>query len=96
MKLLSGDPPRSWLLTTTLVVIVVTLALAPFLFPGAKPLNVAAKICVFALLVASCAGAAQRSDRSAADLESELAVLKKRAAMLEKRNALIEGDALVV
>ena len=33
--------------------IVALLALAPFVFPGAKPLNVAAKICVFALLVAS-------------------------------------------
>ena len=53
MQILSGDPPRSWLLTATLVVIVATLAFAPFLFPGAKPLNVAAKICVFALLVAS-------------------------------------------
>ena len=29
------------------------LALAPFLFPGAKPLNVAAKICVFIVLAAS-------------------------------------------
>jgi branched-chain amino acid transport system permease protein len=53
MKILSGDPPRSWVLTLLLVLTVAALAFAPFLFPGAKPLNVAAKICVFALLVAS-------------------------------------------
>ena len=33
--------------------IVLGLALAPFLFPGAKPLNVAAKICIFIALAAS-------------------------------------------
>ena len=53
MMLLSGNPPRGKLLTTLVVVVVVLLALAPFLFPGSKPLNVAAKICVYALLVAS-------------------------------------------
>jgi branched-chain amino acid transport system permease protein len=53
MMILSGDPPRGRALTLLLVVIVVTLALAPFLFPGAKALNVAAKICIFATLVAS-------------------------------------------
>jgi branched-chain amino acid transport system permease protein len=53
MMILSGDPPRGRMLTILLVVIVVTLALAPFLFPGAKALNVAAKICIFAALVAS-------------------------------------------
>jgi branched-chain amino acid transport system permease protein len=53
MMILSGDPPRGRVLTILLVVIVVTLALAPWLFPGAKALNVAAKICIFATLVAS-------------------------------------------
>jgi branched-chain amino acid transport system permease protein len=36
-----------------LIAIVVALALAPFIFPGAKALNVAAKICIFIVLVAS-------------------------------------------
>jgi len=53
MMILSGDPPRSRALSIILVVIVALLAAAPFLFPGAKPLNVATKICVFAALVAS-------------------------------------------
>jgi len=53
MMILSGDPPRSRVLSLILVVIVVLLAAAPFVFPGAKPLNVATKICVFAALVAS-------------------------------------------
>ena len=53
MMLLSGDPPRSRALSAVLIVIVLTLALTPFLFPGAKAMNVAAKICIFAALVAS-------------------------------------------
>lgn len=53
MILLSGDPPRSRALTLLLVVIVALLAAAPFLFPGAKAMNVATKICIFAALVAS-------------------------------------------
>jgi branched-chain amino acid transport system permease protein len=51
--LLSGDLPRSRLLAAILVLIVAALALAPFLFPGTRPLDVAAKVCVFVLLVAS-------------------------------------------
>jgi len=50
---LSGDPPGSKVLTAVLAVVVLGLALAPFLFPGAKPLNVAAKICIFIALAAS-------------------------------------------
>jgi branched-chain amino acid transport system permease protein len=50
---LSGDPPRSRILSVALVAIVLVLALSPFLFPGAKPLNVAAKICIFIALAAS-------------------------------------------
>ncbi len=53
MMILSGDPPRSRILSLLLIVIVATLALAPFLFPGAKAMNVATKICIFAALVAS-------------------------------------------
>jgi branched-chain amino acid transport system permease protein len=50
---LSHDLPRSRWLAGALLVILVALALAPFLFPGAKALGVAAKILVFILLVAS-------------------------------------------
>ncbi len=52
-RLLSGDGPRSRLLAVVLLAILVGLALAPFLFPGTRSLNVAARICVFILLVAS-------------------------------------------
>ena len=52
-SLFSADFPRSRALTVALLVILVGLAFAPFLFPGTRPLNVAAKICVFVLLVAS-------------------------------------------
>lgn len=52
-RVLSGDYPRSPILTAALLMILFALALAPFLFSGAQPLNVAAKICVFILLVAS-------------------------------------------
>jgi branched-chain amino acid transport system permease protein len=51
--LLSGDQPRSRILAAMLVAIFVALALAPFVFPGTRPLDVAAKVCVFVLLVAS-------------------------------------------
>ena len=52
-RLLSGDSPRSRVLSVVLVAILVALALAPFIFPGTKSLNVAAKVAVFVLLVAS-------------------------------------------
>ena len=52
-RMLSGDLPRNRILTALLIAIVAGLALAPFLFPGAKALNVAAKICIFIVLVAS-------------------------------------------
>jgi branched-chain amino acid transport system permease protein len=52
-RLLSGDYPRSRVLGVVLVLIVAGLAFAPFVFPGTRSLNVAAKICVFILLVAS-------------------------------------------
>lgn len=53
MMILSGDPPRSRALSVLLVVIIAALIATPFLFPGAKAMNVAAKICIFAALVAS-------------------------------------------
>jgi branched-chain amino acid transport system permease protein len=52
-RILSNDRPRSRWLSLALVVVLVGLALAPFLFPGAKALSVAAKMLVFVLLVAS-------------------------------------------
>ena len=51
--ILSDDLPRSRVLTVALLIILVGLALAPFLFPGAQSLNAAAKICYFIVLVAS-------------------------------------------
>src|SRR4051812_4992714 len=51
--LLSGDLPRSRALSAVLIVILVGLAAAPFIFPGTRSLNVAAKVAVFILLVAS-------------------------------------------
>jgi branched-chain amino acid transport system permease protein len=53
MTLLSDDPPRGRALQILVALIGVGLLLAPFLFPGAKPLNTAAKTCVMILLVAS-------------------------------------------
>ena len=52
-RLLSHDLPRSRWLAAVLVVIVVALALTPFIFPGTKALNVAAKVIVFIVLTAS-------------------------------------------
>ncbi|HWI80952.1 branched-chain amino acid ABC transporter permease [Ramlibacter sp.] len=52
-RLLSGDFPRSRLLALLLLAMLLALALVPFLFPGVKALNVAAKILVFVVLVAS-------------------------------------------
>ena len=52
-SLLSGDRPRSRILAVGLVVIVLALGLAPFVFPGTRALDVAAKVCVFIVLVAS-------------------------------------------
>jgi branched-chain amino acid transport system permease protein len=52
-NLLSGDFPQSRVLTAILIVVVAGLALAPFVFPGTRSLDVAAKVCVFILLVAS-------------------------------------------
>jgi branched-chain amino acid transport system permease protein len=53
IRLLSGDLPRSRLLSAILVAILLGLLFAPFLFSGARPLNTAATICVYIVLVAS-------------------------------------------
>lgn len=52
-RVLSGDLPRSRTLSATLLLIFFGLALAPFLTSGARPLNTAATICVYIVLVAS-------------------------------------------
>jgi branched-chain amino acid transport system permease protein len=52
-RILSNDYPRSKLLAAILVVLLLGLAFAPFIFPGVKALSVAAKVLVFIVLVAS-------------------------------------------
>ena len=52
-RLLSNDFPRSRVLAVVLVLLLMALAGAPFIFPGVKALNVAAKVLVFIVLVAS-------------------------------------------
>jgi len=52
-RLLSNDLPRSRMLAALLLVLLLGLAFAPFLFPGVKALNVAAKVLIFIVLVAS-------------------------------------------
>ena len=52
-RILSDDLPRSRLLAVLLVLLLLALAFAPFLFPGVKALSVAAKVLVFLVLVAS-------------------------------------------
>jgi branched-chain amino acid transport system permease protein len=53
MSPLSGDPPRGQPTRILVALVVVGLAGAPFLFSGAKPLEVAEKIAVMAALAAS-------------------------------------------
>ncbi|MCC7347018.1 MAG: branched-chain amino acid ABC transporter permease, partial [Variibacter sp.] len=51
--LLSRDPPGGVILSALVALIVLGLLLAPFLFPGARALETAARICIFIVLVAS-------------------------------------------
>ena len=51
--LFSDDLPRSRVLSAALLLILIGLALAPFLTSGARPLNTAATICIYIVLVAS-------------------------------------------
>jgi branched-chain amino acid transport system permease protein len=53
LRLISGDRPGNAALGIVLVAILAGLALAPFLFPGARSLETAARICIFIVLVAS-------------------------------------------
>ena len=52
-RLLSHDLPRSRWLALVLLAILLALAFTPFVFPGTKALNVAAKVIVFIVLAAS-------------------------------------------
>jgi branched-chain amino acid transport system permease protein len=52
-RVLSGDRMGSRALAVILAALFFALAFAPFLFPGTRALDVAAKVCVFVLLVAS-------------------------------------------
>lgn len=52
-RLLSGDLPRSRILSVLLLIVLFTLALTPFIFSGARAMNVAATICIFIVLVGS-------------------------------------------
>lgn len=52
-RLISGDRPGSPLLAVLLVAILLGLAFAPFLFPGTRSLDTAARICIFIALAAS-------------------------------------------
>jgi branched-chain amino acid transport system permease protein len=52
-RILSGDMPRSRVLNVLLPAILIFLVLTPFIFHGARAINVAATICVFIVLVAS-------------------------------------------
>lgn len=50
---LSGDRPRSVVLAVLLATIFLVLALAPFILPGTRALETAARIAIFIMLVAS-------------------------------------------
>jgi branched-chain amino acid transport system permease protein len=52
-RLMSNDTPRSQWLAALLIIVVLGLLLTPFVLPGSKALNVAAKITVFIVLAAS-------------------------------------------
>jgi branched-chain amino acid transport system permease protein len=52
-RILSNDYPRSKVLALLLLAILVALAVTPFAVPGIKALNVAAKVMIFVVLVAS-------------------------------------------
>jgi branched-chain amino acid transport system permease protein len=52
-RILSNDFPRSRVLAVILVALLLALAFTPFVFSGVKALNVAAKVLIFLVLVAS-------------------------------------------
>src|SRR5271166_2868737 len=51
--IVSDDPPGRLLLNAIMLLILAAFVFAPFLFPGAKALGVASRICIFVILVAS-------------------------------------------
>jgi branched-chain amino acid transport system permease protein len=51
--ILSGDTPRSRVLSAILAILVLLLLAAPFVFPGTRSLAVAERICIFVVLAAS-------------------------------------------
>ena len=53
IRLISGDRPGGVVLSLVLIAIALGLAFAPFLFPGTRSLDTAARICIFIALVAS-------------------------------------------
>jgi len=53
LTLISGDRPQSRILGALLLLVLLALAFAPFLFPGSRSLETAARICIFIVLVAS-------------------------------------------
>ncbi|MEO7390587.1 MAG: branched-chain amino acid ABC transporter permease [Ramlibacter sp.] len=53
IRILSNDFPRSRVLAIILVALLLALAFLPFIVPGVKALDVAAKILIFVVLVAS-------------------------------------------
>ncbi len=52
-SILSGDLPRSRVLSVALVAILIALALGPFLFPGTRAFATLGMICVFIIVVAA-------------------------------------------
>lgn len=52
-RILSGDTPRSRILTVLLLIIAISLALGPFLFPGTRAFSTLGTICVFVMVVAA-------------------------------------------
>ena len=51
--IVSDDPPGRLWLNVGMLLILAVFVFAPFLFPGAKALGVASRICIFVILVAS-------------------------------------------
>ena len=52
-RIVSGDRPGHPVATALLLVLLAALAVAPFLFPGTRPLAAASRICIFIVLAAS-------------------------------------------
>jgi branched-chain amino acid transport system permease protein len=53
MRLISGDRPGHPVAVALLLVLLVALAFAPFLFPGTRSMAAASRICIFIVLAAS-------------------------------------------